>query len=44
MMHSFLVGAVYVALVITPCVIALVSARHTEEPQDTSLARHDIAV
>ena len=44
MMHSFLVGAVYVILVITPCVIALVSVGHTEEPQDTSLARHDIGV
>jgi hypothetical protein len=44
MMHSFLVGAVYVALVITPCVIALVTVERTEKPQDTSLARHDIAV
>ena len=43
-MHSFLVGAVYVALVITPCVIALVSAGHTEKPQDSSLSRHDIAL
>ena len=43
-MHSFLVGAVYVALVITPCVIALFSVHHTEKPQDSNLARHDIAV
>ena len=44
-MHSFLVGAVYVALVvITPCVIALFSVGRTEKPQDSNLARHDIAV
>jgi hypothetical protein len=45
MMHSFLVGAVYVAMVITPCVVALVTVAHRkEEPRDHSLARHDIAV
>jgi hypothetical protein len=44
MMHSFLVGAVYVILVITPCVIALFSVQRAEKPQDTSLGRHDIAV
>lgn len=43
-MHSFLVGAVYVALVITPCVIALFSVGRTEKPQDSNLARHDIAL
>ena len=43
-MHSFLVGAVYVILVITPCVIALVSVGHTEKPRDSNLSRHDIAV
>ena len=44
-MHSFLVGAVYVAIVITPCVVALFTgAEHTEKSQDQSVARHDIAL
>ncbi len=44
-MHSFLVGAVYVAIVITPCVVALFTGVHNKEKsQDQSLARHDIAL
>jgi hypothetical protein len=34
MMHNLLVGAVYVAMVITPCVVALVTA--SENPVNAS--------
>jgi len=44
-MHSFLVGAVYVAIVITPCVVALFTgADRTQKSQDQNLTRHDIAL
>ena len=33
-MHSFLVGAVYVAMVIAPCVIALVT--HADKPDNSA--------
>lgn len=31
MMHSILVGAIYAAMVLTPCAIALFSAHHSAE-------------
>ena len=39
MMHSFLVGALYVVLVITPCVIALFTRVHTTEEPESDVLR-----
>jgi hypothetical protein len=40
-MHSFLVGAVYVAIVITPCVIAQLSGLHKTEDLSESNVYED---
>jgi hypothetical protein len=45
MIHTLLIGAVYVAMVLTPCVIALFAGiDSSEEPQDSGPAGRDIAV
>ena len=39
MMHSFLVGALYVLMVITPCVIALVTASDQADNSESDVMR-----
>ncbi len=44
-MHSFLAGAVFVAMVFAPCVIALLTGVETkQEAQEHSLGDRDVAV
>jgi PBP1b-binding outer membrane lipoprotein LpoB len=44
-MHSFLVGALFVAMVLAPCVIAMATGvDKKEEAQDSSIRSHDVAV
>jgi PBP1b-binding outer membrane lipoprotein LpoB len=44
-MHSFLVGAIFVAMVLAPCAIAMATGvENKEEAQDSSIGSHDIAV
>jgi hypothetical protein len=38
-MHSFIVGAVYVLVVITPCVIALLSSADRNEDSESDVLR-----
>ena len=38
-MHSFLVGAIYVLMVITPCVIALLSGADRSNDADSDVRR-----
>lgn len=38
-MHSFIVGAVYVLVVITPCVIALFSSADRNEDSESDVLR-----
>jgi len=38
-MHSFLVGALYVLMVITPCVIALVTASDQADNSESDVMR-----
>jgi hypothetical protein len=39
MMHDFLVGALYVAMVITPCLIALFSSGDRSEDSESDVLR-----
>jgi hypothetical protein len=44
MLESFLAGAIFVAMVLTPCVLATIShANRNDLTQNRDLARHDIA-
>jgi hypothetical protein len=45
MLESFIAGAVFVALVLTPCVVASFSHPDRDNlTQNRDLARHDIAI
>ena len=44
-MHSFLVGALFVAMVLAPCAIAMATGvDKKEEAQDDVIGSHDVAV
>jgi hypothetical protein len=45
MLHSFLAGAVFVAMVLIPCIIATLSHPESDDlTPNRDLARHDIAI